>query len=405
MASRIVSIAVVVLILVAAAWALWPRPVTVDFAAIGRGDLSITVEEEGISRIGEVFRVTAPVAGRLVRVEIHAGDRVALGQTVAIIEPAAPGLLDERSRLIAEAAVAAAEAAVQVADASLSEAQARVRYADSDATRKAALAERGVVSAQVRDQAALALSLANRDVDVANATLTIRRQDLESARATLLQGTVPMPAGQCCATVSSPVAGQVLTVLTESAQAIQPGTPLMDLGDPANMQVAVLVLSSDAVRIAIGAPATIRDWGGQPLRARVQSISPAAVTKVSALGIEEQRTEVVLELLDPPQTWSRLGHGFRVVADIVVWEGKDRVLVPVSALFREANRWAVFRIVDGKARLTPIVLGQRNGEFGEVTDGLAPGDLVIVHPGDTIADGIDVQISGPSGTNLQRLSR
>lgn len=305
MAGRIISIVVVALILAGAAWALWPRPVDVEVAVIGRGTLSVTVEEEGISRIREVYRVTAPVSGRLVRVDIHAGDPVAQGQTVAVIEPAPPGLLDERSRLIAEAAVAAAEAAVQLAEASLSEARARAGYADTDATRKSALAERGIVSAQVNEQAALALSMANRGVQVAEATLAMREQDLESARATLIQGIAPAPTDQCCANVPSPIAGQVLAVLTESEQAVQPGTPLMELGDPVNMQVVVQVLSFDAVRIMVGAPATIRNWGGEPLQARVSSISPAAVTKVSALGIEEQRTEVVLDLLDPPQAWSR----------------------------------------------------------------------------------------------------
>lgn len=398
MVGRIISMAVIALILAGAAWALWPRPVAVEVAVIERGSLAVTVEEEGVSRIREVYRVTAPVAGRLVRVDIHAGDPVTLGQTVAVIEPAPPGLLDERSRLIAEAAVAAAEAAVQLAEASLSEAQARAGYADADATRKAALAERGVVSAQVNEQATLALSMANRDVQVAQATLAMRQQDLESARATLIQGSAATPAGQCCADVPSPIAGQVLTVLTESEQAVQPGMPLMELGDPVNMQVVVQVLSFDAVRITVGAPATIRNWGGEPLQARVSSISPAAVTKVSALGIEEQRTEVVLDLLDPPQVWSRLGHGFRVVADIVVWEGKDRVLVPIGALFRDADQWAVFRVIDGKAKLALIQLGQRNADFGEVLSGLDPGDVVITHPGDTLVDGVDVDSAAPPDT-------
>lgn len=398
MVGRIISIAIVACILAGAAWALWPRPVAVEVAVIERGSLAVTVEEEGVSRIREVYRVTAPVAGRLVRVDIHAGDPVTLGQTVAVIEPAPPGLLDERSRLIAEAAVAAAEAAVQLAEASLSEAQSRAGYADADATRKAALAERGVVSAQVNEQATLALSMAKRDVQVAQATLAMRQQDLESARATLIQGSAATPAAQCCADVPSPIAGQVLTVLTESEQAVQPGTPLMELGEPANMEVVVQVLSFDAVRITLGASATIRNWGGEPLRARVSSISPAAVTKVSALGIEEQRTEVVLDLLDPPQVWSRLGHGFRVVADIVVWEGKDRVLVPIGALFREADQWAVFRVIDGKARLAIIQLGQRNADFGEVLSGLDPGDVVITHPGDTLVDGVDVDSAGPPDT-------
>ena len=390
MIGRLVSIAVVILLVAGAAWALWPRPLSVEVVQIARGDLTVTIEEEGISRIDEVFRVTAPVAGRLLRVAMHAGDPVKTGQTVATIEPAPPGLLDERSRLIAEAAVEAAEASVQLAEAGLAQAVAQSSYAESDAKRTSALAERGLVSTQIEEQSALAMATASRNGDVARATLAMRRQELASARATLLEGADSSAPGKCCANVASPATGQILAVLTESEQAVQPGTPLMDVGDPTNMEIAVDVLSSDAVRISPGAPATITGWGGEPLQAKVSRISPRATTKVSALGIEEQRTEVVLNLLDPPQSWSRLGHGFRVVADIVVWAGSDLILVPIGALFRNGDEWSVFTVVDGKAKRTNISVGQRNGSYAEVTAGLQPGDLVITHPGDTVADGVSV---------------
>lgn len=390
MIGRLVSIVVVVLLVAGAAWALWPRPVAVEVVQIARGDLTVSIEEEGMSRIREVFRVTAPVAGRLVRVAMHAGDPVKVGQTVATIEPAPPGLLDERSRLIAEAAVEAAQASVQLAEAALAQAQAQSDYADSDAKRTNALAERGLVSTQIEEQSALAVATASRNVDVARATLAMRRQELASAQATLLEGADSSAPGKCCANVPSPATGQILAVLTESEQAVQPGTPLLDLGDPTNMEIAVDVLSSDAVRISPGAPATIEGWGGEPLRAKVSRINPTATTKISALGIEEQRTEVVLDLLDPPERWNRLGHGFRVVAHVVVWSGSDLVLVPIGALFRNGDEWAVFTVVDGKAKLTAISIGQRNSAYAEVNAGLQPGDLVITHPGDTVADGVSV---------------
>jgi HlyD family secretion protein len=390
MIGRLVSIAVVILLVAGAAWALWPRPVAVEVVQIARGDLTVTIEEEGVSRIGEVFRVTAPVAGRLVRVAMHAGDPVKAGQTVASIEPAPPGLLDERSRLIAEAAVEAAEASVQLAEAGLAQAVAQSSYAESEAKRTSALAERGLVSTQIEEQSALAVATAGRNVDVARATLAMRQQELASARATLLEGADSSAAGRCCANVASPATGQILAVLTESEQAVQPGTPLLDLGDPTNMEIAVDVLSSDAVRISPGAPARIEGWGGEVLQARVSRISPMATTKVSALGIEEQRTEVVLNLLDPPQSWSRLGHGFRVVAYIVVWAGSDLTVVPIGALFRNGDEWAVFTVADGKAKRTTITIGQRNSTYAEVITGLEPGDLVISHPGDTVADGVSV---------------
>ena len=387
MVGRILSVVILVLIVAGTAWALWPRPAAVDVATIGKGDLAVTVEEEGIARIREIFRVTAPVAGRLVRVAMHAGDAVELGDAVATIEPAAPGLLDERTRLIAEAAVDSARAAVALAKANLAQAQAQRDYAKSDADRKSALADRGLVSTQIEEQSALAVVLAERSVDVARATLTMREQDLVSARAALVEGTEPPKGAACCTSVPSPISGEVLSVLTENAQVVQAGTPLMDLGDPTNLEIAVDVLSTDAVQIVPHAAATIEGWGGDPLRAEVERVNPTAFTKVSALGIEEQRTEVRLRLLDPPQSWARLGHGFHVTAHIVVWHGTNKVLVPIGALFRRGNDWAVFAVENDKARLRTVSLGQRNGSVAEVTAGLAPGDRVITHPGDTISDG------------------
>ncbi|MBN9315243.1 MAG: HlyD family efflux transporter periplasmic adaptor subunit [Devosia sp.] len=398
MLGRIISIAVVLLILAGAAWALWPRPVGVDTALIGRGDLKVTVEEEGLARIREVFRVSAPVAGKLTRVAVHAGDKVALNQVVATIEPAGPGLLDERTRRIAEAAIQAAEAAVTLAEAGLSQAEAQNAYAQADLKRKVALADRGLVSSQIEQQATLAAATAQKSVDVATATLAMRRQDLEGARAALIEGSGgPSSTAACCVTVASPIDGEVLNVLNESELVVQPGTPLMDLGDPTNLEIVVDVLSTDAVRIVPHASATIEGWGGEPLRAEVERISPTAITKVSALGIEEQRTEVVLRLLDPPQKWTRLGHGFRVVAHIVVWEGVDSLLVPVGALFRRGEDWEVFLVESGQAKLRTIGIGERSDAYAEVTTGLAAGDVVILNPADTISDGTSVARLSPSG--------
>lgn len=392
MLSRLVSILALIVVFGGAVWALWPHPVPVEVTTVTKGDLVVTIEEEGIARIREVFRVTAPVGGRLVRVSLHAGDTVEAGQTVATIEPASPALLDERSRRIAEASVEAAHAAVTLAEAGLAQAEAQRDYARSDAQRKSTLAERGLVSRQLEEQAVLASATAQRNVDLALATLTIRQQDLASAEANLMDVGGTGGGGQCCAVVPSPVGGQILTVLTESEQIVQAGTPLMEIGNPADIEIAVDVLSSDAVRIMPGSAAEIIGWGGEPLQAEVTRINPTAFSKVSALGITEQRTEVVLRLVDPPEKWTRLGHGFRVVADIVVWEGPDRVLVPLGALFRHADEWAVFVVDAGFARLRSLTLGQRSGSLAEVVSGLEPGTTVIAHPGDTVADGTAVSI-------------
>jgi HlyD family secretion protein len=390
MVSRIISSTIVLLILGGAAWALWPRPTSVDLASIGRGTLTISVEEEGLARIRDVFRVSAPIAGRMGRLTLHAGDPVQRGQIVASIEPASPALLDERSRRVAQASLEAAKAAVTLATANLAQAEAENDYAQANMQRNVSLAERGVVSTSIEQQVTMKANLAQRTVDAARATLVMRQQDLESARAALFEGDVPSGSGACCATVLSPVDGLVLAVLNESEQVVQPGTALLELGDPTDLEIVVDLLSTDAVRVMPHAAASIESWGGTSLRAEVVSINPTAFTKVSALGIEEQRTEVVLHLLDPPQHWARLGHGFRVVANIVVWQGNDQLLVPVSALFRRGTDWAVFVVQDGQARLRTVSLAQMNSDNAAVVAGLDENEQVIVHPADTIADGTSV---------------
>ncbi len=393
MIGRIVSLAIVILIIAGAAWALWPRPVVVETAVAERRELVVSIEQEGLARVRELFRVSAPIAGRMIRVTMHAGDPVSLGQTIATIEPAGPGLLDDRSRRIAEASVEAANAGVSLAEAGLAQAEAQNAYAQSDMKRKSALAGRGLVSTQIEEQATLAAATAQKNVEVARATLSMREQDLERARAALIEGTGTVATGgSCCATVRSPVAGQVLAVLTESEQVVQPGTPLLELGEPTNLEIAVDVLSTDAVRINPRDSATIEAWGGEPLRAEVASISPAAFTKVSALGIEEQRTEVVLNLRDPPQKWSRLGHGFRVIARIVVWRDPAALSVPIGALFRQGGDWALYLVQDGRARLRRVTIGQRNGAFAQVVAGLEGGEVLIIHSPDTVQDGTPVAL-------------
>ena len=397
--SRLVGIIIVALLIAGAAWALWPRPLTVETAQIGRGELTVAVEEDGTSRIREVFRVSAPVAGRLTRVTLHVGDPVTAGQTLASIQPSGPGLLDARSRRMAEAAVEAAQASVSFAEANLAQAEAQRNFANTELERTTALAERSLVSTQVEQRVQLEAATARSAVAAAQASLVMRRQELASARAALIEGEGGNGSDTCCTDVRAPADGRVLDVLTESEQVVQPGTPLMDIGDPADLEIVVEVLSSDAVLIAEGAEATIERWGGEPLHAVVERIDPVAVTRVSALGIEEQRTRVVLSLLDPPETRTRLGHGFRVVARIVVWKQDDLVIVPMGALFRRGDDWAAFVVEDGTARLRTIELGQRNDTVAEVADGLEVGDTVIVHPSDTIEDGhgVVIQTAGRNG--------
>ena len=296
-----------------------------------------------------------------------------------------PGLLDERSRRIAEATLQAATAAVTLAEANLAQAEAQRQYADVQLQRTTELAEKGLVSTQREQQVQLEAATARDGVTASEAALAMRRQELASARAALIEGEAES-AGPCCTEVRSPTTGNVLAVLTESAQVVSAGMPLLDIGDPTDLEVVVDVLSSDAVTIPERAEARIDRWGGEPLRAAVKRIDPVAVTRVSALGIEEQRTRVVLDLLDGPQVRPRLGHGFRVVAMIAVWRG-NVLAVPLGALFRQGDDWVVFVVEDGRAQLRTIEIGRRNNEIAEVVAGLEMGDQVIVHPADTLESG------------------
>ncbi|MBD3765423.1 MAG: HlyD family efflux transporter periplasmic adaptor subunit [Rhodobacterales bacterium] len=377
-------------VLALAVWALLPRPVPVELADIAPRTLEVTIEEEGVARIREVFTVSSPIAGRLSRIGLHPGDAVVAGQTVvASIGPAAPALLDSRARAVAEASVAAAQAAVDLATAQLAQAQAAAEFATAEAARAQALFDRAATSQRLLDAAILDLRTAQAAVDSARANLAVRSRELESARA-VLAGTGLSGTQTCCVDVTAPVSGQVLRVLTESEQVVPAGTPILEIGNPGNLEVAVDLLSRDAVRVQPGAAAQVTGWGGPPLAATVARIDPAAVTRVSALGIDEQRVTVILTLGGDPQDWQALGHGFRVIARIGLWRAEDVLSIPVGALFRDGSDWATYVLRDGRAALQRITLGERNDDIAQVLTGLQAGDRVILHPSDRIAPGVRV---------------
>lgn len=396
MIGRIISAVIGIIIVAAIAWALWPRPIAVETATVDLRDLTITVEEEGTSRIRDVFTVSAPVAGQLLRTTLQIGDDVVAGTSVvASIQPMGPGLLDERTRKMAEAAADAARAGIDLADIQLTQAQAQLAFAEDENGRAVILAEKGLIPERAFEKAQLDLTVARQQVESAKAALEVRQRELDSAQAALLEGQGGDGSGACCELVLAPVTGRVLSIPSESAQVVQAGTPLVEIGNPQDMEIVVELLSRDAVRVDVGARATISGWGGSDLLAEVNRVNPAAVTRVSALGIEEQRATVRLRLLDPPLTWRRLGHGFRVIAHIVVWQGTGLLTVPASALFRQGGDWAAFVVTDGKAMARVIELGERNAEYAEVRSGLAQGETVIVYPGDTIADGVGIVVQNP----------
>lgn len=374
-------------------WALWPQPVPVDLATIGKGSLEVTVEDEGITRIREVYTISAPIGGKVLRSLLEVGDKVQANKTVvAAIEPTAPELLDVRSQRVNEAAVRAAQAAVGLAEAQLLQAEAQLEFARGDLRRAEELASRNTISERALEKARLDVTSAEAAVASAKATLEVRKRELESAKARLIQpGQGHERSASCCVQVLSPIDGRVLEVIVESEQVVQAGAPLLSLGDPSDLEIVVDFLSRDAVRIKPGAPARIESWGGdEVLEAKVRRVEPTGFTKVSALGIEEQRVKVLLDFTGPPELWRDLGHNFRVIARVVVWRADDVMLVPLGALFRVGESWAVFVVEDGVARRRLIRIGERNLVAAQVIDGLQPGEQVVLHPSDRVLEGVRV---------------
>jgi len=368
-----------------AVWLLRPAPVPAETAAVVRGDLVATVTAEGRTRVRELYVVAAPVDGQLARIRVEPGDAVTADAIVAEIAAAESRPLDARSRAQAEAAVKAADAAVTRAGAAEQAAARAHAHADQELARAKGLAQSGATAQADVDHAQYVDDNARREHDEARAAARQARAERERSKVTLAGGTE----GGAAVPVHAPIAGRVLRVLHESAGPVAAGTPLLEIGDVADLEITADLLSSDAVGVRDGARAWVRRWGGgAPITAHVRRIDPAGFTKISALGLEEQRVHVYLDLDDPAP--AGLGHDFRVDAAIVVWEGRGVLEVPSTALFRSGDRWAVFAVSGGRARLVPIEVGASDDVSTVVTRGLAERDRVIVQPSDTIRDGTRV---------------
>ena len=384
---RVILTIAVLAMLAGVVWAFLPQPVEVDVSDIAPRTIEVTVAEEGVARIREVFTISATIGGKLRRIDLHAGDPVfAEKSVVAVIGPAAPALLDSRARGVAEATKSAALSAVDLARAQVAQARAALEFKTSEADRARALYDKAAIPKRMLDTAVLDQRTAEAALDSALANLAVRERELESAAA-VLDNRDPFGAEACCVDLIAPVSGRVLRVLSENEQVVQPGTPILEIGNPGNLEIAVDLLSRDAVRVREGSEAQITGWGGPPLAARVARVEPSASTKVSALGIDEQRVLVTLDLRGDPQEWQALGHGFRVVAHISLWKGEDVLSIPVAALFRDGSDWATYVVQGGRARLQIITLGERNDSFAQVLSGVDAGDQVILHPSDAIFDG------------------
>jgi HlyD family secretion protein len=369
--------------------AVWPRAIEVDFTVVTRGPLVVTIDEEGVTRVRDRFVVTAPVAGDLARIALEPGDAVRKGQTLLTLRPATPVPLDARTRAEIEAGARSAEALEGRARAERDRAASAATLAEQRAARARALLGGGAVAreeVEARDAEARSAADALRSAEFAIAQA---RQELQAMRARLGQLRAGEP--QPDFVVVSPIDGLVLRRPQQSARVVAPGEPLLEVGDPARMEIVADLLSSDAVRVGPGAAVVIEQWGGPtPLRGCVRRIEPSGFTKVSALGVEEQRVNVIIDFESPLDERRSLGDGYRVEVKVVTWKADDVLKVPVGALFREADEWAVFVAAGDRAARRRVQIGQRSGLEAQVVGGLADGDQVIVYPPDTVADGIRV---------------
>jgi HlyD family secretion protein len=374
-------LAVATLIVAAAAWALVPAPVEVDVAHVTRGPLEVSIAEDGITRIRERYEVAAPVAGRLLRVEVHAGDEVGPDTHLLHLEPLP---LDPKQEAQLTARLHAAERAAREADALLKGARDAAKRAHAEAERIRKLAAGAIVSHDALEAALTADSIAAREHDAARFRAEATAYDVAVAEAALGQIDEPQEV-----VVRAPVRGRVLQVLHESERVVAAGTPLILVGDPASLEIVADFLTTDAVRIKPGADARIERWGGpRPLSARVRVVEPAAFTKISALGVEEQRVNVLCDLSSPPPS---LGDQYRVDVRVVLWRGTV-TKVPATALFTTAGGWNLFAVRDGRARLQRVVVGQMSETEAEITSGLQTGEVIVVHPSDQVRESARVRM-------------
>lgn len=376
-------------------WFAWPRPIPVDIATVSTRAMEVTIDDEAKTRVRHVYTVSAPIAGRVLRISPprHVGDEVTADETiVAVMQPPTPSFLDSRSRSELEAAVAAAEAGVKFAEAELRRLEAALEFSHSELKRAQALSRTETISARALEKARLDVDINEAALASAKAQLEVRRHDLHNAKARLIEPSEANPRtnAKCCIELRAPVTGRVLKINQDSEAVVQAGAPLIEIGNLVDLEVVADLISTDAVQIRPGSPVRIDGWGGSPIRARVTRVDPAGFLKVSALGIEEQRVRTTIDFVDPPDNRSRLGHDYRVIVHITVWSAEKALAAPVSALFRKGDEWAVYRVKSGRAHSTIVKIGRRNSQMAEVLSGLSAGDQVVLHPSDRVRDAVAV---------------
>ncbi len=391
---KIISAVVALSLLI---FAFLPEPVKVDTIRVEKGDLLVTLEGEGKTRIHDIYVVSTPVDGRITRIESEPGDFVKAGETViANMYPANPIFLDKRSETQAKADVDGAKAALALANARVKQAQAQLDFDLADFKRTQELYKMKSVSQAGLERAELRLKTFKAELETAQSNQQVMRARLEAAKIRLLQPEKGELANSnneknCQICIHSPVDGRVLRILHKSESIVPVGTALVEIGNPADLEVNIEMLSNNAVRVKVGDEAFIKRWGGeQDIKAVVKVIEPSGFTKISALGVEEQRVNVILSFTEPREKWQTLGDAFRVEAAIIIDRADDVLKIPLSALFRQNEIWSVFKVIDGKAQLSTVKVGRRNDRFVEIVSGLKVGDVIISHPGNNIENAVRI---------------
>ncbi|MGE5807839.1 MAG: efflux RND transporter periplasmic adaptor subunit [Nitrospirota bacterium] len=385
---RVLVITVGLVVALGLVYGFMPKPVDVDVVPAKRGPLRVTVEEEGRTRVKDRFVVSAPVAGYLKRVDLEVGDAVRKGQCVARLEPLRSSVLDPRSRAEAEAAAASARAALDAVKEKARAAAADAEYSRARNLRMKKLAADGHISKDDLDQSESETKKTDAILLSSEAAVSAAKGDLERAESVLRYSAAENVADGGKTVVAAPVTGKVLKLHHESEGVVNSGDPLLDIGNPHGLEVKAEVLSADAVKIRQGMPVVFERWGGDmPLSGRVHIVEPAGFTKVSSLGVEEQRVLVIVDFTSPADAWQGLGDGYRLDASFIIWEGKDVLQVPASALFRKGEGWALFIVENNRARMRPVEVGNRNGLVAEIVKGVVEGEQVIAHPDDRLGEG------------------
>ena len=382
-----------VVVIGALVWGFMPKPVLVETAAAVRAPLQVTVEEEGKTRVVDRFVVSAPVAGFARRVKLKVGDVVRRGQVLLTLDPLRATVLDPRARAGARARVAAAEAALKAAKENVDAAAADASYGEAQLARNRELQRSGTISDELLNQTEADSRRTQANLRSAEASVEVASHDLRAAQ-TALRHSAAQQAGKPAETVAvrAPVGGSVLKVLKESEGVVNPGEGILEIGNARHLEVVVELLSADAVRTGPGTRVLLERWGGEyPLKGRVRLVEPFGFTKISALGVEEQRVLVVSDIISPSEEWERLGDGYRVEAKFVLWEEDNVLQVPSSSLFRRGEEWAVFVVNTAHVQHRTVEIGRRSGLTAQVLSGIDQGDLVITHPDDSIEDGVEVE--------------